>query len=478
MIKTQLDNLPLKTGIYKFLDDKNNILYIGKALNLRARVSSYFREKHYDRPHIIKMVPLIKRVETIITENDIESIILEAALIKKYKPKFNILSKDDKSFAWIYISTKEKFPKVTIVRSIKKGEFKNGKLFGPYPQGKSAKRIFNYIRKLFPFCTCKNPKEPCLYYHLDLCPGPYHNKISEDDYRENINNIIKFLSGKKRNIMNKLRKEMQSYAQTQDFEKAAKLRDKIDDLEYLSQKISISPFESEDEYLNLKYENIKKALKLLSKQLSLQSIKRIECYDISNIQGFFGYGAMSVAIDGKISPEEYRIFKIKEITTPDDPKMLSEVLSRRLKQENAKPDLILLDGGKTQLSVIKRIVPQEIKLLAISKGKRLKKKKDEFWYSDKGKIKNINIQYPSLLIQLRDEAHRFGIKYHRQNRAKYLKTSVLDKIEGIGVKRKKVLIKHFGDLENIKRAKLEEIENVLKNKKVALNVYSFLRKSN
>ncbi len=475
MIRQQLENLPNQTGVYKFLDKKNDVLYIGKALNLKSRVPSYFRDSHYDRPHIIKMIPLISHIETIRTENDIESIILEAALIKEYKPKFNILLKDDKSFSWIFISTKEKFPTVKIVRTIKKGEFKNGKLFGPYPKGSAVKRIFNYIRKIYPFCTCKKPKEPCLYYHLGLCPAPHHNMISQKDYRENINNIISFLQGKRRNILGDLKKEMHGYAKKENFEKAAKLRDKINDLEYLSQKITISPFESEEDYENLRNEKNRRLIALLSKQLSIGSLKRIECFDISNIQGLFAYGAMSVAIDGHLKPEEYRIFKIRDTFTPDDPKMLLEVIKRRLRQKNEKPQLILIDGGKSQFSVIKNFVPQEIKLLGISKGKRLAKQKDEFWVLDKKTFKKKDFKHSSLLIQLRDEAHRFALKYHRKNRSKYLESSILDKIEGIGKKRKKLLIKYFKNIENIKKADVVEIQKVLRNKKIANTVYNFFK---
>lgn len=465
-----LEDIPQKTGIYKFFDKDKKILYIGKALNLKSRVSSYFKNSHIDRPHIVKMIPQICNVQTIVTENEVESMILESALIKKYKPKFNIEFKDDKSFAWIYISTKEKFPTVRVVRSIKKNEFKEGMLFGPYPKGKPVKRIFNYIRKLFPFCTCKNPKEPCLYYHLNLCPAPYHNKISPEDYRENINNIIKFLKGNKRNIVKNLKKDMLTYAEKLDFESAALLRDKIDDLEYLSQKITVSPFDSEVEYANNRYEKIRNSLITLSKQLNISRLQRIECFDVSNIQGKFAYGAMSVAINGVLESDEYRIFKIKNFSKPNDPNMLLEVVTRRLKNSK-KPDLILLDGGITQLSGISKLLKKDIQVLAISKGKRLKKKRrDEFWILGKKGFENINIKFPYLLLQLRDEAHRFGVKYYRRSIAKHMKKSALDDIEGVGEKRKTLLLKNFDSVENIKRASFEEINSVLKNQRISQKI--------
>lgn len=472
-IKSQIENLPTATGIYKFLDNTNKILYIGKALNLKSRVSSYFRDSHFDRPHIIKMIPQINKIETIATENEVESLILESALIKKYRPKFNVELKDDKSFSWIYISTKDKFPTVKIVRSIKKEDYKKGKLFGPYPKGKPIKRIFDYIRKLYPFCTCKNPKDLCLYYHLDLCPGPYHGKISQKDYKANIDNIIKFLNGKSKNLITDLKREMVLYANRKDFEKAAKLRDKIDDLQYLSQKISISPFESDEDYLNSRYQKIRNSLISLSKKLNLESLNRIECFDVSNIQGKFAYGAMSVAVNGKLIPEEYRIFKIRGFKDSNDPGMIEEIVSRRLKHQK-KVDLILIDGGVSQLSLLKKNIPQNIKIIGISKGKRLKnagkKQKDEFWLIENDTIKRIKIPFPYLLIELRDEAHRFGIKYHRRSMSKYLKTSILDDIEGIGTKRRKNLFKTFKDISGIKKASFEELNKVVKNKKVVKRI--------
>ncbi len=466
-IKSQLESVPRKSGIYKFLDEDGNVLYIGKALNLKSRVSSYFRSDHKDRPYLFKMIPLINKIETIVTENEVESTILESALIKKYKPKFNIEFKDDKSFAWIHISTYEKYPKIKIIRSIKKGDFEKGRVFGPYPKGKAIKSVFDYIRKLYPFCTCKNPRELCLYYHLNLCPGPYHGKISEEDYKDNINNIIKFLSGKKRNLVTKLKKEMNYYAQEENFEQAAKLRDKIDDLEYLSQEISVSPFHSEDEYFASRYKKIRDSLLMLSKKLKIPSLSRIECFDISNIQGKFAYGAMSVAINGRLVPKEYRIFKIKELKEPNDPGMLKEVLFRRLKR-GKKPELILIDGGVSQLSALSNLVPEDIKVMGISKVK--KNRGDNFWILDSGKVKPVKVDYPFLLVELRDEAHRFGLKYHRKSMLKYMKTSSLDKIEGVGPKRRKALLEKFGSLDKIKKASFKEINDVVKNREVAKKI--------
>ncbi len=464
-----LEGIPTNTGVYKFYDKAGNILYVGKALNLKARVSSYFKDDHQDRPQIIKMIPLIYDIKTITTENEIESVVLESALIKKHKPKFNVEQKDDKSFAWIHISTYDEFPKLKIVRSIRKKYFEKGRLFGPYPKGRAVKRIFDYIRKLYPFCTCSKPKKPCLYYHLDLCPAPYHGKISKEEYRENISNIIKFLSGKRKKILKNLKFQMEEYAKEKNFENAAVLRDKIEDLEYLSQKITISPFETEQDYLRNRYEKIKKSLKTLSKQIDVENLRRIECFDISNIQGKFAYGSMSVAVNGRLLKEEYRIFKIRDFDKPNDTGMIYEVISRRLKKGNY-PDLILVDGGAGQLSAVESLVPKEIKLMGISKGKRGKEQSDKFWFLDEGKIRLIKVSYPYLLVELRDEAHRFGIKYYRKSIGKHMKSSVLDTVDGIGAKRRRLLLTKFGSVENIKKASFEELNEVLKNKNLVKKI--------
>ncbi|HQI92723.1 MAG TPA: GIY-YIG nuclease family protein, partial [Candidatus Dojkabacteria bacterium] len=167
-----------KPGVYKFLDKNKKVLYVGKAVNLKQRVSSYFNGNLNDRPWVAKMIPLVRDIETVVTENELEALVLESALIKKYKPKYNSDLKDDKSYSWIHISTNEEFPKLKVVRNKDIKNIKSGRLFGPYPSGSSVKRVFTYLRKIYPFCTCKKTKKECLYFHLGLCPGPYQGHIS------------------------------------------------------------------------------------------------------------------------------------------------------------------------------------------------------------------------------------------------------------------------------------------------------------
>ncbi len=483
MNKEILDTLPNKPGIYKFLNEDEEILYIGKAINLRNRVKSYFANELTDRPRIKQMIPLIKDIQVVETNNEIESLVLESILIKKHKPFYNSDKKDDKSYAWIYISTKEKFPTVEIVRKISNNDLKKGRIFGPYPSSTSTKRIFSYLRKIYPFCTCKkeNSRE-CLYFHLGLCPGPHQGHISEKDYRKNINEIIKFLNGRKRGHISELEKEMKIYSKNKEYEKAAQLRDRINDLKYLGEKIDFEMNDTELSYVERRKRVLKENFLDLKEELGIKKLDRIECYDISNIQGKLSYGSMVVAQDGEIRRSEYRIFKIRNIDTPNDPAMLRSILERRFNTKNLEkytllPDIVLVDGGKSQLSVLKESIPKTVFLVGISKGKRLKrqgkKKLDEFWVVIGNEIKRIDIENKSILIDLRDEAHRFAILHHRKARIRESKKSVLADIEGVGEKRRKLLITKFKDIDGIKKATEDDLNNILKNKRIAKNIFKY-----
>lgn len=478
-IQRKLDVLPDSPGIYKFLNNKGSILYIGKAINLKKRVSSYFQLDLNDRPRIKQMLPFIYDIEIIETNNEIEALILESALVRKLQPQFNSDLKDDKSYAWIYINTKDEFPTVKIVRTLKKEEYKNGRLFGPYPSGFTIKRVYSYLRKLYPFCTCKNKDcKSSLYFHIGLCPGPYVGAISKDDYRKNINNIIKFLSGKQQNHIKRLEREMGMYSKKEDFEKASQLRDRIKDLKYIAQDIDFTYYDDTQSYESKREKARKSSFEYLAIELGIPKLKRIECFDISNIQGKNAYGSMVVAIDGRLERSKYRIFRIKESETPNDYEMLSEVLKRRFKGSEDIPDLVLIDGGKGQLSSVKSAIPNGISLMGISKGKYLRKKGklliDEFWVFKDGDILRIEIDSPEILIDLRNEAHRFAITYFRKRSIKESKVSLLDRIEGVGEKRRRELIKRFGSVEGIKGSTYDEIYSVVKNERVAKEIVKII----
>ena len=479
-IQRKLETLPHKPGVYKFRDKDGNLLYIGKAINLYNRVRSYFSSDLEDRPRVKQMIPYISDLEITETNNEIESLVLESALIKKYQPPYNLDLKDDKSYAWIYISTKDKFPTVKIVRTLNQKEYQNGELFGPYPSGLAVRRIFTYLRKLYPFCNCcKEGSKESLYYFLGLCPGPYQNHISEVDYRKNINEIIKFLRGRKKGQISELESEMREYSRKRNYEQAAKLRDRISDLKYLGEKIEYTYFDTEEDYKTRRKAVLKKNFEELRTELGLVKLERIECYDISNIQGKLAYGSMVVAQDGEIARNEYRIFKIRGEDTPNDPKMLAQVLKRRFANEEFKPwpNIVLVDGGKSQLSVVRENIPQGIYIIGISKGKRFKRKGgrllDEFWINSGEDVQKIEIENKAILIELRDEAHRFAITHHRKARSKSGQRSVLESIPGVGVTTRKILIEHFGNIENLKKAEKNEILFVVKNKRTTEEICKY-----
>lgn len=488
---SEISYLPQKPGVYKFFDKNGKILYVGKALSLRNRVQSYFSDSLSDRPYVKKMVPLISEVKVVQTNNEIESLVLESNLIKKFKPKYNSDLKDDKSYAWIFVSTKEEFPSVKIVRNISADELKNGKLFGPYPNSQSAKRVFTYLRKLYPFCTCTSKKikgeKKCMYYDLGLCPGPYQGLISKEEYKINIKEIIKFLKGRKRGHISTLEKQMKTYSNEKEYEKAAELRDKIEDLEYLGESIDFRIDDDEESYVDRRKRLLLRNFSFLKTELGIKELKRMECYDISNIQGKEAYGSMVVAENGEIRRGEYRIFKIKSLDTPNDMHMLKEVLTRRFDSKNNKkysksPEIVLIDGGKAQLSVVQSVVPKNIFLMGVSKGKKYKRKGgrliDEFWVLDKKSENYVNIKITnrSILIDLRDEAHRFAILHHRKARIKTGLQSELLRIEGVGQKSKIKLIKYFKSVENIKKANKEDINKALNNRKITENVFKYFNK--
>ena len=478
-ILEKLNTLPDLPGVYKFLNNKSEILYVGKALNLKKRVTSYFQSDVSQRPRIVQMMPLVSDFDVIETNNEIEALILESALVKKHKPYFNTQLKDDKSYAWIYINSKDEIPTVKIVRTIKKGEYSRGKLFGPYPSGLSVKRVYTYLRKLYPFCTCKNKDcASSLYFHIGLCPGPYAGAITKKEYRKNINSIIRFLSGKQQNHIKRLEQEMKRYSMNEEFEKATQLRDRINDLKYIGQDIDFTYYDDTESYESRRSKARKSSFNSLSIELGIPKLERVECYDISNIQGKHAYGSMVVAINGKLERSEYRIFKIRGLDTPNDFKMLGEVLDRRFKHRENLPQLVLIDGGKGQLNSVKDVIPRDIFLMGISKGRHLKRKGkallDEYWIFNGKGILRVDIESPEILIDLRNEAHRFAISHFRKESIKYSKSSKLDSIEGIGEKRRKGLIKTFGDIEGIKKATDEEIYTVVKNKEVIKRIRTTL----
>lgn len=483
----QLDTLPNRVGVYKFFDANGELLYVGKAVNLSARVSSYFREDHFDRPHIIPMIPRIARIDYIETENEIEALVLESALIKNNQPRHNVMLKDDKSYAWIYITTRDELPRIHIVRTASANDLRRGKLFGPYPSGRAVRQVYRYIRKMHPFCTCTAPTKPCLYYHLGMCANPVFGENTNAEYRKNIDEIVKFLDGRKKRHVSDLEREMKQYAKNQQFEKAAQLRDKIEDLKYLGNRIDVGYSAAEGEYIENRGKMLKTELDSIAKQLNIEQLSRIECYDISNIQGQLSYGSMVVSEDGMSDPKQYRVFKIKSVEGSDDFASLREVLQRRLshidgdmsdESLSAKPDMILIDGGTGQLNAVIDVIPEDIFVLGITKGRKYKRKggrkQDEFWVKRGEIVLQIPIRKPRILVVLRDEAHRFALKHHRKARKAYQEKSIFDTVKGIGPKRKKALLSKYGSAKGVWEAGVESVSEMIKDPKVLTALFAAL----
>jgi len=386
-----IKNLPNTPGVYLMKDSRGKILYIGKASLLKKRVSSYFERPLNSR--LEKMFGKVKKIDYQTTNSVIEALILEANLIKKYQPKYNVKLKDDKSFVNIIIS-KEDFPRVFVGRPRQK--IIKGKIFGPYTSTKSARQALRILRKIFPFRHCRRlPKKACTYYQIGQCLGPCVSACSKEDYKKMIHHLTLFLQGRKRGLIQTLKKEMNLEAKRENFERAAVLRNRIYALEHIRDVALISDDARE----------------------SVDGVpSRIEAYDISNISGKSATGSMVVFTNGKINKDEYRLFRIRKVKGIDDIASLKEVLARRLKHKEWRlPDLIIIDGGRGQLNgvlTVLRYFKLNIPVVAIAKGP--KRKKADLYFSKK----SLHLD-KKILLQIRNEAHRFAIKYHRLLRKKH-----------------------------------------------------------
>ena len=412
--------IPHSPGIYQFKNKSGRVIYVGKAIDLYHRVVSYFSHSNsHSSSGNVKLVNLVEQiasVETIIVESELEALILEANLIKKYLPQFNVSLKDDKDYLYIKI-TKEDFPKALTARVADlKGSLK---YFGPFPSSRTVRETLKALRRVFPWCQVHRVSpgrlRACFYYHLGLCPGVCIGTISKEDYRKNIFRLIKLLEGKKEKLVNGLLQEMDEAAGQQRFEDAARAKKTLTGINYLTQTNRTSLYLENPNFLE--DERIK-ALEALQQVLKLPKLpERIECYDISNIQGKESTGSMVVLTNGEIDKSQYRRFKIKMTGSPNDVGMHMEMMRRRLKHpEWLKPDLIIIDGGIAQVNGVNHelgIMNYGIPAYGIAK-------RMEWLYSPDGTIIKLPKSHPAskLLQKIRDEAHKFAINYHRKLRDK------------------------------------------------------------
>lgn len=405
-LKNKIRGLPEAPGVYIFKDARGKSIYIGKAKSLKKRVQSYFSRQLNSKTQA--MVSRISDLEFRLMPSESQAQILEAALIKKHQPQYNISLKDDKSFPWIRISN-EKFPLVSIARRKKSESPGQAEYFGPYTNVDLLRQAFKLVRRIFGFRSCGElPKQACLYYRLKLCPGPCIDKISAGQYRDIIKEIGMFLDFRYEELINKLSSKMKEAADNKNFEEAAHIRDQINALGAIGNTGSSAASYNELEDL--------RAL------LGLAKIpERIEAFDISNIQGKSACGSMVSFHKGRADKNNYRRFRIKTVSGVDDYKMIAEVVSRRycrlVNEGLALPGLILIDGGKQHLLTAKRELDKlklKIPLASIAKDR------ENIYCRDKDYPIQLDSDTPALNLvrRIRDEAHRFAISYHRILRRK------------------------------------------------------------
>ena len=571
MIKSKLELLPTSPGCYIHKDKNGTIIYVGKAKNLRNRVRSYFRGSHDTKTEAL--VSEIVDFEFIVTESNIEALLLEINLIKENKPKYNIMLKDDKSYPFIKI-TNERYPRLIITRQVKKD---GGLYFGPYPDVGAANEIKRLLDRIFPFRKCTNPpSKVCFYYHLGQCMA--HTVCHKDEayFKGMAQEVSDFLKGQDDKIIDELKLKMNTAAQNMEFERAAEYRDLIqaigtlrtkqrvmakdlqnrdvfgyyvdkgwmcvqvffvrqgklierdvnlfpyyndpdeDFLTYVGQfyqeKSHLIPNEilipqdideeavkvlvdtkvlkpqrgekkqlvnlaiknarvSLEQKFNLLEKSMEKtqgAIENLGKLLQIPTPVRIESFDNSNIMGTSPVSAMVVFVNGKPSKKDYRKYKIKTVVGPDDYASMREVIRRRysrvMRDGLTPPDLIVIDGGQGQVNIAKQVIQEELGLDIPIAGlqKNDKHQTHELLFGDPLQVIELSrtSQEFFLLQRIQDEVHRFAITFHRQLRSKNSFSSQLDGIEGLGPKRKQLLMKHFKSLTKIKEATVDEIVTV------------------
>ena len=571
LIKSKLELLPTSPGCYIHKDKNGTIIYVGKAKNLRNRVRSYFRGSHDTKTEAL--VSEIVDFEFIVTESNIEALLLEINLIKENKPKYNIMLKDDKSYPFIKI-TNERYPRLIITRQVKKD---GGLYFGPYPDVGAANEIKRLLDRIFPFRKCTNPpSKVCFYYHLGQCMA--HTVCHKDEayFKGMAQEVSDFLKGQDDKIIDELKLKMTTAAQNMEFERAAEYRDLIqaigtlrtkqrvmakdlqnrdvfgyyvdkgwmcvqvffvrqgklierdvnlfpyyndpdeDFLTYVGQfyqeKSHLIPNEilipqdideeavkalvdtkvlkpqrgekkqlvnlaiknarvSLEQKFNLLEKSMEKtqgAIENLGKLLQIPTPVRIESFDNSNIMGTSPVSAMVVFVNGKPSKKDYRKYKIKTVVGPDDYASMREVIRRRysrvMRDGLTPPDLIVIDGGQGQVNVAKQVIQEELGLDIPIAGlqKNDKHQTHELLFGDPLQVIELSrtSQEFFLLQRIQDEVHRFAITFHRQLRSKNSFSSQLDGIEGLGPKRKQLLMKHFKSLTKIKEATVDEIVTI------------------
>lgn len=469
-LEEKLKDLPKSPGVYFYKDKSGEIVYIGKAAVLRNRVRQYFQKSRTFDPKTDALVAEIADMDWLELETEMDALFVEAEMIRRYMPRYNILLRDDKSFVYVRIDLNSDYPSVTFTR---RPLDDGAKYFGPFLSKFTISRALRYLRRVFPYSThtpTNVPRRACLQAQIGLCPGLEADMTSLADYKKNLNMLIKYITGKRKNLVSDIEKQMNKAAKTKDYETAANLRNKLFALKKLDSQIIFGDRENMDISKD-------KGLVELSGLLDIEPPRRIEGYDISHMQGTDTAASMVVFSSGVPDKSEYRKFKSR-IKGNDDFAHMREVINRRFSETNRKkwkkPDLILIDGGKGQVSSALSALDEiglEIPMIGLAKRyeeiivpKRTIAKDSQY---------EIKILSPSsdalkLLQRVRDESHRFAVSYHSTLKRGRQNKSVLDSIPGIGAVYKRKLIKNFGSVLGVKNASLEDLKSAVGEKRAQI----------
>lgn len=613
-VQEELKKLPAKPGVYLMHDEKDTIIYVGKAVNLRNRVRSYFRKIVGRGPQIDKMVTQIARFDYIITDSELEALVLENNLIKEYSPRYNTMLKDDKTYPYIKVTVADAFPRVLFSREMKKDK---SRYFGPFTSAQAVKDTIDLINKLYLLRTCSRnlPKDegkerPCLNYHIKQCEAPCQGYISQEVYRQQVEKALDFLNGNFQPVLKELESRMEEASEALEFEEAIRYRDLFQSVKQVAQKQKMTDSDGEDKdiialaldeedavvqvffirngrligrehfymtqvsgntasgvmldfikqfyagtpfiprelmlqeeieeveilekwltarkgsrvYIRIPKKGSKEklvelagknaalvlsqdrekirreegrtigAVKEIGSLIGLEQLNRMEAYDISNISGFANVGSMVVYEKGKPKRSDYRKFKIKTVSGPDDYACMREVLTRRFlhgleeqKELDIKemekelgsftrfPDLILMDGGKGQVNIAMEVLEElhiDIPVCGMVKDDHHRTR--GLYYQNREIPIDTHSEGFRLITRIQDEAHRFAIEYHRSLRSKTQVKSVLDDIPGVGAVRRKALMKHFSSLDEIREAQAEDLAKIPGiTRAVAEKIYDF-----
>lgn len=464
-IVKKLKDLPDKPGCYLMRDGKGKIIYVGKAVSLRKRVQTYFRNatRRSADPKLRSLVKSIRDLDYITVRNEAEAILTEGQLIKDYKPYYNVHFKDDKRFLLLRVDLRDTYPVFNACR-IRKED--GAVYFGPYISSRSAKAAVDFVEKKFGIRKC-NPKLPdestykhCINDIVRFCSAPCVGRISTAEYRGRIDEACAFLRGERLEYLKELREEMNKAAAAMQFERAAVLRDTLFNLQAtIKQKAKISQTPA------MKKEDGQLGVTELGAVLGMKNIPRtIEAYDISNISGTYSVASMVCSVNGIARASRYRRFKIKTVEGANDPGMMGEVIMRRFsrltKDGGDAPDLVIVDGGITQLRAAREALKQlDLDRVPVA---GLAKRCEELYWHDPGPPIRLPRDSSALKVlqRLRDEAHRFALTYHRRLRSRRIRESALDEIPGIGPERKRILLEHFGSVRRMINASEKDIAEV------------------